>query len=287
MNWNDIQIFNAVAVAQSIRGAAAALRMSHSTVSRRIQALEKKLATRLFQSMGEGYLLTDAGCSVYSKSQGLDESFHELERRVLGRDQKLQGQIRLTLPEIFVKLLMPQLREFNEQYPDILLIIMPTYDLLNLSKREADVAIRVVSTPPDHLVGRKLGAFAWALYASREYIAQHEPLKESRDLSWVNQSREGLLSNKPVRICIRSGLLTLEAAKAGLGICPLPCFLGDTEPSLRRVLDGSSESENAPFWLLTHPDLRHTARIRLLMRFLGDAIRNHKALLLGQCPAQS
>jgi len=290
MNWSDIKFFNAVAKARSIRGAAIKMRISHSTVSRRINELEKSLEVRLFERLRDGYFLTETGEAFYKVSQDFDEGFYKLERIVLDNSATLTGEIRVTMPDIYAKLLMDDFCEFSNTYPCVDLKIIPSYNVLNISQREADIALRVIDkNVPEHLVGRELIAHTLAPYASKDYIDKHSPLNTSTSVTWIGwndtSSNPGWIKKTPlpdssVKHCITNVLIQLEAAKSGMGVAFLPCFLGDAEPSLCRIPE-STPIASGSVWILTHPDIRYSMRIKLFMRFLADAIDNHSGLILG------
>ncbi|MFT4584414.1 MAG: DNA-binding transcriptional LysR family regulator [Gammaproteobacteria bacterium] len=292
-DWDDLRFFLAVARRGSIRGAAALLAVNHSTVSRRIDALEKKLGTRLFERLPSGYFITHSGEEMRLSAESIEAEFHAIDRRVVGHDARPSGLLRVTLLDAMAqKLLMTDIVRFNNAHPGIELELIASDSIANLSKREADVAIRISNDPPDNLVGRRVVKLATASYASVDYLARHTLPDAKSDLTWIGWDnpvsdpqwvRDGPYPQVPARNRINSSLLQLEAAKAGMGMVVLPCFLGDAEPSLRRVAPGTA-TPLWEIWLLTHEDLRRTARVRLFMDFMADAILAKKDLLEGRCP---
>lgn len=295
MDWDDYRIFTAVAHARSIRAAAAKLGVSHSTVSRRVNEFERQLGVRLFERLPEGYFPTEAGEEMLGVTCRLEEEFDGLERRIVGRDTRLSGKIRVTLPDAFAaKLLIKDLTAFVREHPVIELEVNASYEVMNLSKREADVALRITAKPPEHLVGRKLVTYATAAYATPAYLTAHQLTGNAPNAMWIGWNdpvpdpqwvKESPYPNLPARGCFNNPLLQLEAAKAGMGISMLPCFLGDSEPSLQR-LPGSRPTPAHDVWLLTHPDLRHTARIKAFKSFITQAMEAHRALLEGKRPVK-
>jgi DNA-binding transcriptional LysR family regulator len=145
LNWDDVRYFLAVSRSGSVRGAAEKLQVNHTTVLRRIAQLEDRLGARMFEKLPSGYRLTDAGEQVQEFAEQMETSSHQLEKRVLGQDQGLRGVLRVTMaPTVATHLLMPDLAEFSQLHPEIEMEILSTLERVNLTNREADVAVRVV-----------------------------------------------------------------------------------------------------------------------------------------------
>lgn len=292
-DWDDLRFFLAVARKGSIRGAAASLSVNHSTVSRRIDAFEKKIGTRLFERLPTGYLITQAGEEMSQSASKIEAEVNTIGRQVTGRDARLDGVLRVTLHNSLAqKLLMPIFVEFGRTYPEIELELDITHSMVNLSKREADVAIRISNDPPESLVGRRLVRYATSTYASLNYISQHNDLINRKDLNWIGWGdpvpdpqwvRDSHYPDVPARNCICEPLTQLEAVKAGMGLAMLPCYMADTEPTLRRV-PPANVTPSRDIWILTHEDLRHTARVRRFTDFVAKGILAKKDLLEGKCP---
>lgn len=289
MNWDDLKIFLAVAREGAARAAASKLGIHHSTITRRIEAFESGQNTRLFDRLPSGYALTAAGEELLQAVIRIEDEINGLERHILGQDVRLQGNIRVTMPEhLAVHLLMPDLVHFMENYPDVNLQLLISYGMFSLSRREADVAIRVTDNPPEYLVGRKVIRYHCATYATRDYLATHDlPAKQAHWIGWdaltayPDWVRQSEFPQIPIRGRINHVLAQLAAAKAGLGLSRLPCFLGDPEPALQRVPPG----ESAPckdVWILTHKDLVSTVRIQTFMDIIAEAFRRKRDLLEGR-----
>lgn len=291
MNWDDLRFFLAVASKGSVRAGSQLLGVNHSTVSRRINAFENKIGVRLFERLSSGYVLTPAGEDMLASAQRIESEFDSLDRRVFGQDTQLSGVLRVTAPVHMIRLLMPDLVAFTKVNTGIELEIVSSYAEFNLTKREADVAIRVTNTPPEHLVGRKVASYATTIYASDEYLASHD-INDPSSLNWIGWD-EGTHHPKwvkasefpcvPARHQVNDAVTQIEATKAGLGIGMLPCFMADVEPTLQRL----SSKQPAPrhdIWILTHKDLRDIARVRLFNDFMVEAIRNRRDLIEGRCP---
>ena len=292
MDWDHLRFVLALARAGSVRAAADTLDVTHSTVSRRITAFEKQLGVRLFERLPTGYVPTPAGETILASALQLEEEIFRLERQVHGRDARLTGELRVTLTRALVDLLMPDLVTFTKAFPEIDLGLIVSSEMLNLTKREADVAIRATERPPDHLVGRRLFAYTNAIYASVAYLKEHDVTASPPTLNWVGWTErepfpEWVKTSPypfvPARHQVNEVMLQFEAIKAGLGIGILPCFLADREPTLRRVPPGGTRL-GRDIWLLTHTDLRHTARVRAFFDHMAKAITAHRDLIEGHCP---
>jgi DNA-binding transcriptional LysR family regulator len=261
------------------------LGVNHSTVFRRINAIERDLEVRLFDRQADGYVMTEAGEAVQRAAQSIEDHVHDLTRELLGRDLRLEGRLRITSPEgVAIRVLTPLLGAFCAEHPGIQIDLNVTSDLLRLSRREADVAVRVTRKPPDNLIGRRICRFRFALYASRAYLENHGDA-DLQDHRWIltEESFEQLppqlwkKNRGAVRIVFtsNSAMVTVAAVKRGLGVAPLPCFLGDQEQGLVRM-SPPLDAPTMDLWILTHPDLRNTARVKALMHYLVAELEKRK-----------
>jgi DNA-binding transcriptional LysR family regulator len=242
--------------------------------------------------MSSGYVLTQAGEHNLQLVEQIEADTLSVDRQLAGRDANLQGTLRITLPNtIATRLIMPDLAAFSDRYPEIALEIDVSTSMADLARRDADVAIRVSYDPPGNLVGRRLVKYARSIYAAHEYLARYEIASEPERLHWIGWTdtvpnpqwvRESPYPGAGIRHLVPNTLAHLEAARNGLGLCMLPCFIGDTEPDLRRLPPGHAEPDRE-IWLLTHEDLRNTARVRHFMEFISNAILAKKDLLEGRC----
>lgn len=294
MNWDDIRLFLALARHGSARAAAETLGVSHTTISRRADQLESDLGTRLFDRDVSGYRLTAAGETLQTQAQRAEEALITAERQLQGRDAELSGVIRLTAPDIIAThLIMKDLVTFTRQYPDIDLQVLMSYDVFDLARREADVAIRVIGEgrlPPEDLVGRKLVTITSCYYASPGYLKLHDPnIKNSgaRWIGWGDDERypdwvkQSPFPDIPAHGKLNNAALQAEAVKQGMGITTLPCFVGDTIEGLQRI-PNTKPYDNYDVWLLSHPDLRDTARLRTFRKFMTQVFEEKRPLLTGQ-----
>jgi len=289
MDWDDVRLFLALMRAGNVRTAAATLGVSHSTVARRIDVMEEKLATKLFERLPTGYVLTSIGEDMVSVAEQVEEELEGLERRIAGQDSKLSGRIRVTMVDaLATHLLMPHLVAFTHQYPDIELELPVAYETADLDRREADVALRFARNPPEHLIGRRLGVCSTAAYASKKYLVRRN-LKDAASARWIGFGppepypkwvKDSAFPNVPAKGQLVSLLLQLAACKAGMGLAMLPCFLRDTEASLKR-LSPPKHDPRYELWILTHRDMRTSARIRVFSDFIAKAIINCRPQMEG------
>lgn len=291
LEWNDLAVILAICRAGSLSGAARILEQNHSTVFRRINAIEDRTGVRFFERLPEGYKMTEAGETTLRYAERIENEVHALSREVLGQDMRLQGRILLTAPEGFAIKLAPKLlAAFRRDHPGVSVEMIGGTGAVDLSRREADLAVRATSKPPDTSLGRKICDFRFALYASSDYLARcpDVPVTE-QDWVLINGVAEWLVpavwkkkTHGERRTVFSSSLAlsVLNAAAAGMGITCMPCYLGDADPRLVRVTD-TIDALDLELWILTHPDLRHTARVKALMSFLYEALLKERELFEG------
>ncbi len=291
-NWDDRRFFLAVAREASVRKASNTLGVSRSTVLRRITALESELGVRLFERLPNGYFMTSAGEEMLVSARRIEDEALATDRRLAGRDERLSGTIRITLPGVLAThLLMPEIVAFGKSHPDIKLEVTSTYLAANLAKREADVAIRMSNDPPQDLVGRRIAEVAKAAYVSAEFLKNSGRDAGSPKPSWISWSSDPSAQQwiedsgypeVPIGAVIDDPTVALLAVKAGLGMAILPCFMADFEDGVDRMPPGRLQLRQ-DLWILTHQDLRKTARIRKFTNHMADAITRHRDLIEGKC----
>lgn len=296
MDWNDLRFFLAVARGKSLSAAARSLTVNHSTVFRRIKGLEERLGARLFDRLSSGYELTPPGERMMAAALGIEEEMLALERRMTGHDRRLGGVVRVTTTDSLANgFLMPLLAAFHDAYPGIELDLRLTNEVFNLSKREADVAIRPSVRVTGDMVGRKLGDIGFAVYGAKDYLdrrgrprsaadlAGHDLVSLDASMSRARVSRWLMKHAGDVRPVYRSNSLfnQMQAISNGFGVGVLPCHLADRHGGLERVFM-PRPALTVPLWLLTHADLAKTARIRAFLDFIAAAARADRALLAGR-----
>ena len=275
LNWDDFRIVRAVADAKSLVGAAQALGLNHSTVFRRLGAIEDALDSKLFERSRLGYAPTAAGEEMVELSRKMGEGIVDFERRVAGRDVRPSGELRITtVDSMIADVLAPLFAGFRAAYPDVTLDVIAGPQALNLAKRDADVAIRATNEPSETLVGRRVGTLRWGRFGARALIERDGP-DAVRAGHWVGfgESFGALAARNWMERAVEAGRVVYrqntvvgmaEVIGAGIGQGMLPCFVGDRRPELA-PLSAPDPTWDVGLWLLTHQDLRNSARVRAFM----------------------
>lgn len=291
LEWNDVTVLLAICRAGSLGGAARTLGLTHSTVFRRLNAIEEKTGVRFFDRLSHGYVATESGEAAKRFGERMEAEMYALSREILGRDMRLQGNIRMTAPEgVATAFLSPVLTSFQREHPDVSIELIATSLSLDLAQREADIALRVTRKPPDTSLGRKICDFGNDIYASPAYLECHKetPLSEhdwimsAGSADWIISKIWKNRSKAEERIVMSSNSLSvvLGATREGLGLATLPNFLGDPDPALEAVPHQLREMK-LELWVLTHPDLRHTARVKALMAHVHASLAKQSSLFEG------
>jgi len=292
MNWDDLHIMLAVARQGTLHGAAEALGVNATTVSRRLKALEQSTGARLFEKLKHGAVLTDAGDDMAQVAAHIDQLVHALDARLQGRDAKLEGTLRATFTDLALLHWLRDLASFKEAHPHIDLEVTSTVAVQNLTQREADVAVRVAASAPEHLIGSRWGDIHMAAFAATDVVAASAPNAGPSDYAWIAWDKSlgpvtdvFLQKNAPhAEVVMRLSQLSaiLQATVDGLGATLLPCLMGDAHPGLRRVT--APFSTGASLWVLTHPELRRSARVRAFTAFMRGLIQRDLDLIEGRRP---
>ena len=288
LDWDDLRYAHAVAAGGSLAAAARALRVNHTTVMRRIAALEARLSTRIFERLASGYVPTPAGEELIAATARIEELVTGLERRLAGADLAISGTVRLTTTDTLAVSLLPAvLAALRRAHPALLVEVATSNVFLNLTRREADVALRPADDPPPDLFGRRIGDIGFAVYG----LPDLSPVGSLGGLPWIgiDDTLSATAAARWMRTALPDAAIVARAgsfvsmrllAEAGLGAAALPCYLGDASPSLVR-LSPPVEAMRTGLWILTHEDLRRTARIRTVMDFLGAELSKMKPLISG------
>ena len=292
--WDDFKLVRLIAEAKGLGGAAEALKVNHSTVFRRLGQLEERLGTKLFERHRTGYALTPAGEEMAALAERMDEDVASFARKLAGRAISPAGELRVTTNDtLLVNLLTPIFAGFCAACPDVRLDVVLSNQALNLSKRDADVAIRATDSPPETLVGRRAATIGWALYgraadfpapggvdlaslAGRTWVSLGDALGTFKVARFVRERAH------PEKIVykVNTVLGLAEAVEAGIGIGPLPCFIADARPALKRLSPPDPDFATG-LWLLTHPDLRHSARVRVFLDFVAAEVAKRRRAIEG------
>jgi DNA-binding transcriptional LysR family regulator len=274
MEWSDVQIFLAVARAGSFGEAARSLGVSHPTVGRRIKALEDEAAQPLFRRTQDGLVLTDAGDGVLSLAEAMENSALSMERRLAGNHERLEGILRISSADWFAGyVLAPVLAELGRRHPAVVPEVIASYRLLDLSRRDADVAFRIVPFSEPDIVQRRLMSMSYGLYGSAETARAVQADPASVGLILMNTAQSHfpdvawLLDKFPrSRRAFTSTSRTVQAQMClrGVGIAVLPRPLGDALPGLQRI--GTPDPPpSRDIWVGYHHDLRHMDRLRAML----------------------
>lgn len=289
-DWNDLRYFLAVARAGSTLAAGRTLRVSQTTVARRVAALEAALGFPLFDKRQAGYALTPAGEQLVTSASAVEASALAFAEAAAARTRELSGTVKITTDEIFGNTLLgPILRDLHELHPEIHIELDTSVVVRDLGAGEADIALRsILVDQPVGMVGRQLCVDDWSLYCSRDYAARKGMPTSREDLRqhtivgggggnlwrhykvWIEEL--GLEQQVAMHQGSSTGLLT--GVRSGFGLGALPCIIGDADPDLIRCFP-PREGHGRTFWLLTHDRVRHSPPVRAVIDFLYSRLSRH------------
>ncbi|MDD2547476.1 MAG: LysR family transcriptional regulator [Burkholderiaceae bacterium] len=298
INWDNLRLFLAVVRAQSAQEAARRLAVDHSTVTRRLHRLEKELGSRLFERTPAGHQLTAAGHRLLEHVERMESTVALLDEDIGGDSQTLTGHVRLGATEGFGSFfLAPHLSHFCDRHPAITVDLLVVPRFINLSQREADLAINIERPQGSSQVCSKLSDYRLRLYASSAYLARHAPLRSLQDLqahrlfgyveelSFSTELRylAALAPHAPTPLRSTSIVAQYTAAREGQGLAVLPCFLAADCPDLVPVLVDAIDLQRT-FWIAAPSERRELARVRALWDYLREAVDRNRAFLMGESP---
>ncbi len=291
LSWDDFRYVKAIADTRSLAGAAEQLGVNHSTVFRRLGQIEQQLGSRLFERGRGGYALTTCGDEMVELAQRLGADIVTFERRITGQDLRPSGELRITTSDIvLLRILNDVLVGFRRVYPEIVLELVVTNRMLNLSRRDADIALRAAYVQPEALTGQLVSRLAWAVYGPQALAEESfDPIADGRGHDWIAFGDNIAITRAlkwlkehvdPHRIVYRTNTMIglAEAAAGGIGLALLPCFVGAAVPGLAQLGPTLPELEGE-LWLLTHPDLRNTARVRAFMDYCAAEIAKRRNVI--------
>ncbi|QNP46518.1 LysR family transcriptional regulator [Sphingomonas sediminicola] len=292
LDWNDLRYFLAVARDGSTLAAARALRVSQTTVARRITALEEALGVRLFEKRQAGYTLTPEGQSLLGQAKTVESALNSFADAASAHSRDVSGTVKITTEEVYaITILAPLLRELHEAFPEIVIELDTSQSVRDLGAGEADISLRSTKAESQlsaGLVGRQLCIDDWALYCSRDYAARNGVPRNRAQLkkhsfigggggnlwihyqNWLQQL--GLEQQVAMHHATSGGLLS--GVRSGFGIAVLPCVVADGDPDLVQCLTPRSDHGRL-LWLFTHERVRHTPRVRAVVDFLYDKLSKH------------
>ncbi len=290
MQWDDLRIFLAVAREGSISGAAKRLAVQHSTVSRRLRALEESLATPLLERRSSGYELTEAGEELKLSASKIEVQILEFEGALGGQESGVSGELKVTsINNMASSVLMPMFTRFSANYPDIELHVQVSNKFVRLAERDADIAIRLTNSPTDTLIGTRLATVASAVYGARDYCEDVRAGVAKKKwlgieccgfhMAWTKEA----CPEQEHNFFVDDTLLTVAALRQGAGLAYLPCFMGDGDPSLVRFCPPEGKHDLG-LWLLYHRDLRRAKRVRLFREHMLREVAEVAALFEGGAP---
>lgn len=285
-DWNQTRAFLATAEEGSFSGAARALRSTQPTVGRQVAALEESLGMVLVERSGRGLTLTQPGRDLLEQVRKMGDAALEISLIADGQSNALSGKVTISATDLLAAGHMPELlAPLREKAPGIMLNVVPSNDLSDLMRREADIAIRHVQPEQPELIAKRIGDFTANLYAATDLLdrlGRPASLSAIADLPMVGVADPDRLLEPLNQIGVpiteenfvassASGVVTWEMVKAGFGVSMLPCFLCDREPGIERVFP-SLPSANFPVWLVTHRELRTSPRIRMVFDVLTEGL---------------
>ncbi len=295
-DWDDLKHLLAVAHHGSTLAAGRALGVDQSTVQRRLVELERRLGHALVKRQPSGYRLTEFGQALLPHAQRVEEAVSAFEQHIATATAEVAGVVRVTCPEPIVLLITQStlLERFHERHPALQVHFVMSDKFIDLSKGEADVALRSGDTDDGALVGRKIADSIWAVYASRAYIERHgrpdtladlpkhalvgldDTMAKHRIAAWLRQ-----VAPEAELVARSNSVLGLVySAKAGVGVAPLPVPVGDAEPDLVQVIGPVAELTRS--WrILTTPELRRTPRVSAFFDFITSEIETLRPILTG------
>lgn len=292
-NWDDHRYFLAIARQRSLTSAAKVLGVSQPTVSRRLEAMETTFNARLFDRTHQGYVLTPTGAELFNSVVRVEEELAEANRKIYGSDQQATGSLRVTCTEFFLNgYLNTHLWDFLHLNPGVDLSMICTQSPLSITRGDADIALRFTETPTDTLVGKKLTSVAYGIYASVSDVGQKYSCDNRDRWDWIGIHDDAynrlLFGSTHASIKFKHFVDSMEAmqsmVRAGLGVTLLPCYIADRDPGLHRVsrellIDGKFD-----LWILYHPEMRTSYRMRLLVNHVSKQIIKDSELFAGQRP---
>lgn len=294
MEWDDLRYVLAVHRAGTLAGAARALGVSHVTVFRRIEHIEKGLGVRLFDRKRQGYVVTPVAAGIVAQTEQVEDQINAIERRIWQQDHEVHGTVRLTTTDTIAIAVLPGiLAGLRTAHPGLSVEMMISHASLNLTKRDADIAIRHTVSPPDMLIGHRLAPVRYAIYGARRFaprgrrsapdlatvpwIAPDDDPSEYRFTSWLRENGH----EQQVVLRCNSFIAMAHAVRAGVGVGILSCFTADGIEGLVR-LSPVIRAVDYEYWILTHRELREVARVAKTYAFLRDAFAAMRPLFLGE-----
>jgi DNA-binding transcriptional LysR family regulator len=285
IDWEDVRHFLAVAESGTLSGAARKLKVDHATVSRRLAALEAALDVRLVDRLPRSCRLTIIGEAVRERALAMEAGADGIARLAKAAHAPLVGRVAVSAPPVLVApLLARHLARFHDEHPDIRLSLAAQGEQVSLSRREADVAVRLVRPDEAGSITRKIGTMPFGLYAHRSYSHLAAPERWqfiAFDGAFTDMPQQqwllGIAGDRPVVCELNYITEHLIGARAGVGVAGLPCFLGEADSDLVRI-DGNAPPFSRDIWLVVHRDLRNSRPVRAVMDFIAHIVAEEPLL---------
>lgn len=302
MDWDNLRYFLALARTGTLINAARTVQVDHTTVSRRIQALEKEMGVPLFARETSGHRLTEAGQHLLPQAEAMEEAFLSIESSSLVKHEEgLSGLVRVGVPEgLGAKVLAAPLASLAKQHPNLVIDLLALPRLLHLSRREADIVISLERPTRGSVVVTKLSDYILRLYGAKTYLADYPRIESVADLephTFISYVDDLLFSKQlqfletffqPSHFGLRSTSISAqyEAVRHGAGLAILPAFIGDKDPALECVLPQDAHFHRT-FWMSMPAEIRHLARVQAVWQFLRDTARAPGSGLMPQEPSRA
>ncbi len=292
LDWGDLRFFLELSRTGSLSAAARRLKVDRNTVGRRVASLEEALGLTLFERGPQGWSRTAAGDELAALASRVEENVLALARHADAADRDLAGTVRLTTAtHVCAQLLVPGLPALRDRHPRLLLEVAVDQRVFDLTRREADLALRLGRPHEAGLVMRKLGDIAYGLYAARgqpsarrgkvdfdddPFVGFDDSMASVPQERWLNRVAP---ARKLVFRC-NSSLSLMAAVRAGMGVAVLPCFVAASDPTLVRL--SAPEPIQHELWILFHADLGRTPRVRAVIEWVDEVVKKAKPALLGE-----
>jgi DNA-binding transcriptional LysR family regulator len=293
LSWDDLEAILLVGRHGSVRAAAEQIGVAHTTLAKRISAAERSLGIVAFIRSAKGYRATEAGRTVIAHAERMSFEANAVTRHVGGVDEALSGTVKISLlGTVLSHILAPHLNSFSIRYPQITLEFIAEISLADLNRQKADIVVRFQDNPREDLYGRRVAEMRSALYCGLQFdetlygTGQAIPvIGWGRGPRVLAEFRDLGLEKPDVRWCAADVATQVAIAKAGAGVANLPCYVGDSEPMLRRLNPERTRHIN-DVWVLTHDSLKSSERVRVVFDFLAQLLRQDMGRFYGAVPTE-
>ncbi|MFC4348467.1 LysR family transcriptional regulator [Kordiimonas lipolytica] len=295
LDWDDLKYFLAMAEQGSLSAAARKLNVSQPTLSRRLTALEENVGAEIFSRTRTGLEMTALGEQMMNHARHMQDDVHAIERLITGHDSSLQGSVIISCTEAIGSLwLVEKLLGFRKQYPGITVDVKVDNAVSDLLRREADIALRMFRPVQNDLICKRTVSMAYGYYAHKDYLAEHGTPKSMADMKKFDfilphdeilaytstEHRKSIGAPKGAAFRSNNLIALAAAVKAGYGIGAYSCLAAANDPDLVRLFDDYVVF-SSDIWLVSHTELRRSARIRAMYDYLGDILQDNAAAFAG------